>query len=41
MFNHEPDDYDCPFCLVAAGGENAFTGQQDIVLRLREYFAGA
>lgn len=33
MFNHEPDDYDCPFCLLAAGGEDGLTKQQDVVLR--------
>jgi histidine triad (HIT) family protein len=33
MFNHEPQDYDCPFCLVAAGGEDGLTLQQDVVLR--------
>jgi len=33
MFNHAPDDYECPFCLVAGGGEDQFTKQRDIVLR--------
>jgi histidine triad (HIT) family protein len=33
MFNHAPDDYECPFCLVAGGGENQFTKQRDLVLR--------
>ncbi|TDD30588.1 HIT domain-containing protein [Kribbella turkmenica] len=33
MFNHEPDDYDCPFCRLIGGGEDDLTKQQDIVLR--------
>ncbi|WUJ72342.1 HIT domain-containing protein [Kribbella soli] len=33
MFNHEPAGYDCPFCLVLAGGEDNLTSQQDVVLR--------
>jgi hypothetical protein len=24
MFNHEPPGYHCPFCILAAGGENDF-----------------
>jgi histidine triad (HIT) family protein len=32
MFNHEPVGYQCPFCAVLGGGENGYTGQQDIVL---------
>ncbi len=33
MYNHAPDGYDCPFCLLAAGGEDELTAQHDIVLR--------
>ena len=33
MFNHAPDGYDCPFCRLAAGGEDSLTAQHDIVLR--------
>lgn len=33
MFNHAPDGYDCPFCRLAAGGEDHLTAQHDIVLR--------
>ena len=33
MFNHEPDDYDCPFCRLIGGGEDDLTRQQGIVLR--------
>jgi len=30
MFNHEPHDYTCPFCLLAQGGEDTYNSQQDI-----------
>lgn len=33
MFNHAPEDYECPLCLVATGGEDGLTNQQDVVLR--------
>ncbi|TDC14335.1 HIT family protein, partial [Kribbella albertanoniae] len=33
MFNHEPAGYECPLCLVASGGEDELTSQQDVVLR--------
>lgn len=33
MFNHEPDDYDCPFCRVVAGEDTRGTRQQDVVYR--------
>ncbi|ADB34671.1 histidine triad (HIT) protein [Kribbella flavida DSM 17836] len=33
MFNHAPPDYTCPFCLLATGGENHLTKQQDVVRR--------
>ncbi len=33
MFNHEPAGYECPLCLVVAGGEDEVTSQQDVVLR--------
>ena len=33
MFNHEPADYRCPFCLIACGGDDWMTTQQDIVRR--------
>ena len=39
MFNHAPEDYACPFCLVAGGGENQFTKQRDIVLRTEQAMA--
>jgi histidine triad (HIT) family protein len=32
MFNHAPDGYQCPFCLVVGGGEDELTKQRDIVL---------
>lgn len=31
--NHEPADYACPFCRLAAGGEDPLNGQGDIVRR--------
>ena len=35
MYNHEPPDYNCPFCKVAAGLEDeaSYTVASDIVLR--------
>lgn len=33
MFNHEPKDYACPFCLLVQGGEGKYNSQQDIIYR--------
>src|SRR5579863_4439631 len=33
MFNHEPDKYTCPFCVLVQGGEGKHNSQQDIVYR--------
>ena len=35
MYNHEPDNYICPFCLLVKGieNENVFTKQADIIFR--------
>ena len=33
MHRHEPEDYDCPFCRVVAGGESKVTSHGDVVLR--------
>lgn len=33
MFNHKPDDYVCPFCRLAAGGEDDQRTQRDVVKR--------
>jgi histidine triad (HIT) family protein len=35
VYNHEPPDYICPFCKVAAGLEDeaSYTVASDIVLR--------
>ena len=30
-FNHEPTDYDCPFCRLAAGQEDDYGNKNDIV----------
>jgi histidine triad (HIT) family protein len=31
MFNHQPPDYNCPFCRVAAGEEDEHAGKNDII----------
>jgi histidine triad (HIT) family protein len=31
MFNHEPEEYKCPFCLLIQGGEGQNNSQSDIV----------
>ena len=31
MFNHEPAEYNCPFCLLVQGGESKYNKQSDIV----------
>ncbi|HET8709002.1 MAG TPA: HIT domain-containing protein [Candidatus Saccharimonadales bacterium] len=31
MFNHEPENYDCPFCNLLAGHESKFNQLNDIV----------
>lgn len=31
MFNHEPDDYRCPFCALLAGAETEVNSKADIV----------
>lgn len=33
MFNHEPEGYSCPFCVLLDGGDTEFDDQRDIVLR--------
>ncbi len=33
MHRHEPEDYDCPFCRVVAGGESKVISREDVVLR--------
>ncbi len=35
MHRHEPEDYDCPFCRVVAGGESKVTSHGDVVLRAK------
>src|ERR1043165_894251 len=39
MFNHEPDGYDCPFCTLAAGGEDEVRSQRGIVCRTEDALA--
>jgi histidine triad (HIT) family protein len=31
MFNHEPENYNCPFCTFLGGEETAYNNKQDIV----------
>ena len=31
MYNHEPAGYECPFCILIAGGETEYNSQNDIV----------
>lgn len=35
MYNHAPEDYACPFCLVAQGldSDSVLTKQQDVIYR--------
>ena len=33
MFNHAPNDYACPFCLLVQGGESKYNSQQDIIYK--------
>lgn len=33
MFNHEPAGYHCPFCLLAAGGDDGVNDTRTIVAR--------
>jgi len=39
VFNHEPPDYQCPFCLIASGGEDDLSTQDDVVLQSDRAFA--
>jgi histidine triad (HIT) family protein len=35
MYNHSPDNYICPFCLVSKGIENehVYTSQDEVIYR--------
>lgn len=33
MYNHEPEGYRCPFCLLAGGQDTGLSGQDDVVYR--------
>ena len=33
VFNHQPDDYVCPFCRIVAGEESPYNMRQDVVRR--------
>jgi len=32
-FSHEPNDYQCPFCLLVNGGNDEYSTQDDIVFK--------
>ena len=36
MFNHEPDGYECPFCILARGDETKLNKKSDIVFEDNE-----
>lgn len=36
---HEPPGYECPFCVLASGGDTPLSGQADIVRRTPGAFA--
>jgi len=31
MFNHEPEGYECPFCILVAGKETEYNSKRDVV----------
>jgi histidine triad (HIT) family protein len=33
MFNHEPANYECPFCTFLNGGGDKYTQQEDVVFK--------
>ncbi|HEX3814584.1 MAG TPA: HIT family protein [Mycobacteriales bacterium] len=39
MFNHEPPDYHCPFCLLASGGADGINNPRTIVARTDQALA--
>ena len=39
MFNHEPADYTCPFCVLIQGGEGKHNSPQDIIYRDNDVLA--
>lgn len=39
MFNHEPENYICPFCVLIRGDEGKHNSQQDIVHRDNDVLA--
>lgn len=39
MYNHAPQNYVCPFCIVSRGGETEFISQTDIVWQDRNTIA--
>lgn len=39
MFNHEPEDYQCPFCNLLAGKETDYNSKQDIICEDAEVLA--
>lgn len=39
MFNHEPNGYQCPYCILASGNETDLNKQSDIVFQDDEVIA--
>jgi histidine triad (HIT) family protein len=39
MFNHQPDSYDCPLCVVAKGGETKLNKKSDIIFETEDIVA--
>ena len=39
MFNHEPQKYECPFCVFVAGGETAHNKRGDIIYETKDVVA--
>jgi histidine triad (HIT) family protein len=33
MYNHAPEDYECPLCLLTSGGGNQYADQDDIIYK--------
>jgi len=39
MYNHKPNDYQCPLCIFSAGGETEYNKRGDIVYEDEEMMA--
>jgi len=36
MFNHEPQDYDCPFCSFLAGNPDQYKRPEDTIYQVAD-----